>query len=185
MFNKDDMQKIGNRKHLLAAIHVIGWGIFFAFPLFFTRNDHQFIVTLRWYLGYFLLPLSCMIVFYTNYFYFIDNILFPKKIFRFIVINLLVIILLGLLLHFWQEFYRRCVHCHKKAEYCCADCANSRIGGWNTQTITKEVFLGLQDCHNNRCHHWRKYDICVSTRKSFCLYGCADRNRHPDSRWVL
>ncbi len=106
MFNKDDMQKIGNRKHLLAAIHVIGWGIFFAFPLFFTRNDHQFIVTLRWYLGYFLLPLSCMIVFYTNYFYFIDNILFPKKIFRFIVINLLVIILLGLLLHFWQEFYR-------------------------------------------------------------------------------
>jgi len=85
-------------------IHLIGWGMVFGFPLFFTPKDGN---PLTWerYLGYVGVPVTFVIVFYLNYFLLIDKLLFRKQLFRFILSNLLLFVLLGFCLDFWQGFY--------------------------------------------------------------------------------
>ena len=102
--NSDTMSKTINKNVLQIAIHVIGWGIFFTLPFFMSRGEQA--VTPSRYLGYCFMPLSCLIVFYTNFCRLIDCLLFRKKVVQFILVNLLFILLLGFLLYSWQEFHR-------------------------------------------------------------------------------
>ena len=90
---------------LLIVIHVIGWGIVFSLPLFFFHSESQ-PPTWRWYLGFCFVPLTCLIVFYTNLLFLIEHVLFRKKLVRYLLINLVYVTILGLLLHFWQEYHR-------------------------------------------------------------------------------
>lgn len=85
-------------------IQVIIWGIVFAFPLFFTWKVSD---TITWekYLGYVFVPVTFMIVFYTNYCSWIDRFLFRKKLFRFLLANVALFILLNFCMELWHNYY--------------------------------------------------------------------------------
>lgn len=99
------MRKSAIQKTVLVAIHVIGWGFVFLLPLFIVRNASR-PITWTWYSGFCALPLACVLLFYTNTFLIIERTLFRKRIIRFVLVNLIYIVSLGLLLHAWQEFHR-------------------------------------------------------------------------------
>ena len=99
------MERTATQRIVLTAIHVIGWGFVFLLPLFIFRNtSHP--ITWSWYAGFCALPLACVLLFYTNVFVIIERTLFKKQVLRFILVNLVYIMLLGALLHMWQEFHR-------------------------------------------------------------------------------
>lgn len=87
-------------------IHIIGWCIVFGFPLYFISR-HGEAMGWREYLFHLAVPFSLILVFYINYFLLIPRYLFGEQLRNYIVINILLIIGLGLLLHLWQEF---CLH---------------------------------------------------------------------------
>lgn len=83
-------------------IHVLVWCIVFVLPVFLVERDKVF----QW--SEFLirsLPviISFLIVFYANYFYFVDKLLLKKKITEFVLVNIAMISAIALLLHLWHE----------------------------------------------------------------------------------
>lgn len=85
-------------------IQLIGWGLVFGFPLFFTWKEGNPVSWIK-FLGYIGVPITFMVVFYMNYFVFIDRILFRRQLLLFIIVNLLLFVILSLGLHAWQEYY--------------------------------------------------------------------------------
>lgn len=96
-----DMRK---SKVLQYVIQVIGWGIVFGFPLFFTWKEAD---PLTWakYLGYVCMPVFSMIIFYGNYFLLIDRVLFARGVIQFLLVNLVLFVVLSLLLDAWYGYY--------------------------------------------------------------------------------
>ena len=89
------------RNIITAFIHVTAWSLLFIFPLILFRyNGIRPGFSL---IPFFTLPISFIIAFYTNYFILIDRLLFSRKTGWFIVINLLLIILLSIGLHYAHE----------------------------------------------------------------------------------
>ncbi len=83
--------------------HLIGWGILFGFPFFFfSRNGESF----NWlvYMRHCMVPIFFIVVFYLNYFVLIPKYLFNGQVKRFLLINLLLIVVISIGLHFWQQF---------------------------------------------------------------------------------
>ena len=80
-----------HRHSLEALIHIICWGLFFAFPLFFVQRTNG---TIDWdaFLHHSLFPASSFFIFYLNYFIFIPYILFHGHTKRFLLANFIVII---------------------------------------------------------------------------------------------
>lgn len=91
-------------KILKFLIQVIGWGLVFGFPLFFTWKEGNSMTWVK-FLGYVGVPIAFITVFYANYFIFIDRLLFRKRLLVFIIVNLFLFVLLSLCLHGWQEYY--------------------------------------------------------------------------------
>ncbi len=85
-------------------IQLIGWGIVFTFPLFFVSKEAE---AMNWtrYIGYAFVPVTFVVIFYANYFLFIDRLLFRKRLPHFLAANLLLFILLTLLLNWWHDYY--------------------------------------------------------------------------------
>lgn len=83
-------------------IHLISWGIIFGFPFFFLEHKTG---GAEWsmYLRHMGVPLSFMLVFYVNYFLLVPRFLFEQRTKRFLLVNLLFLIVVGLLLHVWQS----------------------------------------------------------------------------------
>ena len=79
-------------------IHVIAWTIIFLFPLLFferfesMRRMHDFNL-----LKFYIQPLCIALIFYINYLWLIDKVLFQKKPIRFIIYNLLLIVLTNII----------------------------------------------------------------------------------------
>ncbi len=82
-------------------IHALIWSIVFVIPIVFAQREGLF----RWreILQFFPLSIAFTVVFYTNYFYLVDKLLFKKKITGFILLNIAIIAALALLLHVWHE----------------------------------------------------------------------------------
>lgn len=95
---------IMKKNTLQYIIQVIVWGIVFGFPLFFTTKASEPVTLVR-YLGYVFVPVTFMIMFYTNYFLFIDRILFKKRLIHFLLANLALIVLLSFCMDVWREYY--------------------------------------------------------------------------------
>lgn len=77
--------------------------ILFSLPLL-TLPRH-ITVTFNTYIG-FLVPMCFyVILFYINYLYLIKHLLFNRKWGYFILVNLLIVILFSLILHYWNDFY--------------------------------------------------------------------------------
>lgn len=91
-----------NKKIFQILIHLIGWGIIFCFPLFFSSKEG---ISWNWYLGYFFVPVAFMLVFYSNYFLFIDRLLFRRKLIQFILLNVALILLVELCLDWWMNYH--------------------------------------------------------------------------------
>ena len=83
-------------------IHVLIWCIVFAMPAVFIQRDG--VLQWRIFLGFLPIFISFLFVFYLNYFYLVDKLLFRNKKTRFFLVNILVIVGVALLLHFWHQF---------------------------------------------------------------------------------
>ena len=83
--------------------HIIGWGIVFAFPVFFL-NKGGGPMDWRDYFRHCGVPLSFFIAFYVNYFGLIPRMLFHNQTKRFLITNIIFVICLSILLSLWQNF---------------------------------------------------------------------------------
>ena len=90
-------------KTLQYIIQIICWGIVFFFPLFFLPKEAE-LVSKR-YLGYVFVPISFMVIFYLNYFFLINRLLFRKHLVCFLLSNVALFVLLTFLLDYWHTFY--------------------------------------------------------------------------------
>ena len=79
-------------------VHFTAWAVIFGMPLFVTSPDRP-LMTGPEYLRFLLVPLSFMIVFYTNYFLLIDRNLFSRQLGRFLGGNVLLIAAVIIILH--------------------------------------------------------------------------------------
>ena len=70
-------------------IHLTAWAVIFGMPLFVTSPDRP-LMTGSEYLRFLLVPLSFMVVFYTNYFLLIERYLFTRQTGRFLGGNALL-----------------------------------------------------------------------------------------------
>lgn len=82
-------------------IHVAAWCIIFGLPLFFLSQGNFSWIN---FLLFIPVPVCFMIVFYSNYFYFVDHFLFENKKNEFLLINIVLILGTALLIHLWHEF---------------------------------------------------------------------------------
>ena len=85
-------------KYAAWLIHLTAWAVIFGMPLFFTGPDRP-LMTGPQYVRFLLVPLSFMLVFYTNYFVFIDRYLTTRRGGRFALSNLLLILLVMVSVH--------------------------------------------------------------------------------------
>ena len=93
-----------HRHSLEALIHIICWGLFFAFPLFFVQRTNG---TIDWdaFFHHSLFPASTFIIFYLNYFVLIPHILFHEHTKRFLLINFLIIICMTFSLRYLNNLF--------------------------------------------------------------------------------
>lgn len=87
-------------------IHVLVWGMIFVFPFIFRSHDSE-LVTWDRYLGFAVMLLSTIIVFYLNYIYLIKHYLFEGNKIQFFLINVLVIIATSFIVHWIMEILPR------------------------------------------------------------------------------
>ena len=88
-------------KHLAGACHITLWAFMFLSPLTFWRGTG---ITLGQYLMYCVDPLFLMIVFYLNYLYLAPKFFVSGKHRYDLLINLVLVISLGIILHCWKEY---------------------------------------------------------------------------------
>jgi len=93
-------------------IHAIIWFVLLAFPfLFFTRETNE--VTFSDYLRYLTMIIGIFIVFYVNYLYFVKRFIFSRKLWQFIIANLMLFVVMIIVSHLVMEmlssneFHRR------------------------------------------------------------------------------
>lgn len=84
-------------------IHVISWIIVFAFPLLFIDRSSEFFSWTH-YIRRSVLPVFLIIIFYLNYFLLIPTFLFKEQKYRYILINALLVVAMGFLIHFIQKY---------------------------------------------------------------------------------
>ena len=87
------------------VIHTIAWGLLFSSPFLFAYGDNAS-VSLERYVGFVIMPLTFMTVFYVNYGILTPRLLFRKRLGRFILANLLLIAAVLLIQHIWHEMCR-------------------------------------------------------------------------------
>lgn len=85
-------------------IHVVGWGILFCAPFFFTGREQT--VTLESYLRGILVPLTFMCVFYANYCWLVKRELFMRRTRRFLLINLMLIVVAIVAVHLVMHLFQ-------------------------------------------------------------------------------
>ena len=100
----DEMERMNKNRGLMIAIHTIGWGLMFGFPLLFNQGRS----TIDWvgYARYCVGPLCFMVIFYLDYFVLIDKLLFRRKIWAFVLVNIVLILAVVVVMHLWFEFFR-------------------------------------------------------------------------------
>jgi len=96
------MNQTRNNNTLQSLIHVTAWGLVFGLPFLIFGKDENFdMISKLTHHG--VVVFSMLVVFYMNYFFLIEKTLFKRKIGRFLLYNLAMILLVGIVLHFWQE----------------------------------------------------------------------------------
>ena len=91
-------------KQLGPFLHLAFWAFMFLSPLSFMRGQG---VTLLRYLATCMTPLLMMVIFYANYLWLTPRFFVAGKHRFFFFINLLLIVLLGIGLHYWTIFFHQ------------------------------------------------------------------------------
>lgn len=94
--------KTGSRNFIQFLIHFIAWGLVFVLPFIIFDKDPDINIMDKMS-HHAIWVLSLLIVFYSNYFLLIEKILFNRKIGKFILYNVLLILVVTLAIHLWQE----------------------------------------------------------------------------------
>ena len=96
------MTRTRNKNVLQLLIHFTSWILVFGLPflLFLKYNDTDIVDKIIHSL---VIVLSLVVVFYINFFLLIERFLFQRKTGKFFLYNTLLIIIVGLSVHFWQE----------------------------------------------------------------------------------
>ena len=96
------MKQTRNKNNLQPLIHITVWGLFFGLPFLIFSKFPDF-NTLDKALHLSVTVLSLMTVFYINYFVLTEKFLFQRKTFLFFIYNILLILVIGIAVHLWQE----------------------------------------------------------------------------------
>ncbi len=91
-------------KRLSLFLHVAFWAFMFLSPLSYMRGHG---VTLTQYLMNCMMPLLMMVVFYANYLWLTPRLFVAGKHKYFLLINLVIVVSLGIGLHYWMDFARQ------------------------------------------------------------------------------
>jgi len=91
-------------KRLSLFLHVAFWAFMFLSPLSYMRGHG---VTLTQYLMNCMMPLLMMVVFYANYLWLTPRLFVAGKHSYFLLINLVLVVSLGIGLHYWMDFARQ------------------------------------------------------------------------------
>ncbi len=94
-----------NRHKLYEVLtHVVSWGLLFLSPILLSYADMTMIS--HDYLHYIVLYISFLVVYYINYFLLIDKLLFSRKLYLYILANVLLLAIVCTILQFVHEFFR-------------------------------------------------------------------------------
>lgn len=89
------------RNRIEALVHIISWMVIFAFPLLYIdRSNPNF----SWFtfFRHSMVTVSFVLAFYINYFLLIPRFLFNGRIRKFILYNIFMVVVFGILVHIWQ-----------------------------------------------------------------------------------
>jgi sensor histidine kinase YesM len=102
MRNSEEMTRTRNKNVLQLLIHFTSWILVFGLPfmIFLKYNDTDIVNKIIHSL---VIVLSLVAVFYINFFLLIERFLFQRKTSKFFLYNALLIIIVGLSVHCWQE----------------------------------------------------------------------------------
>ncbi len=98
----DKTAKTGSRNFIQFLIHFIAWGLIFLLPFIIFDKDPDFDIMDKMS-HHAVWVSSLLIVFYSNYFLLIEKILFNRKIGKFILYNIVLIVSVAIAIHFWQQ----------------------------------------------------------------------------------
>jgi sensor histidine kinase YesM len=96
------MKQTQNKNILQPLIHITVWGLFFGLPFLIFSKFPDF-NSLDKTLHLCVTILSLMTVFYLNYFVLTEKLLFQRKTAKFFLYNILIILIVGISVHLWQE----------------------------------------------------------------------------------
>lgn len=82
-------------------IHLLAWCVLLGFPFIFMLESHN--PKLDMYVGYIVYTMAFFFIFYVNYLYLIDKLLFDRNTLKFIAINIVLIGVCAFLLHEFQQ----------------------------------------------------------------------------------
>lgn len=97
----DMTSNLENKKGFLLLIHIMAWGLVFGTPFFFLEKDSQEIAWKK-YLDFCIVPFSSIIVFYANYLFLINRLLFKRQIIKYVIINIVIIATLMASMEIWR-----------------------------------------------------------------------------------
>ncbi len=100
-------EEIRSNKKLKLFLHLAFWAYMFLSPLTFMRGQG---VTLAQYLMSCMTPLLMMVVFYANYQWLTPRFFVAGRHRFFMLINLLLVVSLGVALHYWMILYVQLYH---------------------------------------------------------------------------
>lgn len=82
-------------------VHILIWSIVIFMPFIFLQREGMF----HWgdFVRFLPIVISYLIVFYVNYLILVDKFLIKRQTVKFVIINILMIVGIALLLHFWHE----------------------------------------------------------------------------------
>ena len=109
-------------KHLAGLCHVALWAFLFLSPLTYWRGTGIKFVQ---YLMYCMQPLMLMIVFYLNYLYLAPKLFVSGKHRYDLLINLIMITVFGISLHYWTDFANNLYGVHMRIDDTLSDFTNT------------------------------------------------------------
>lgn len=109
-------------KHLAGLCHVALWAFLFLSPLTYWRGTGIKFVQ---YLMYCMQPLMLMIVFYLNYLYLAPKLFVSGKHRYDLLINLIMITVFGISLHYWTDFANDLYGVHMRIDDTLSDFTNT------------------------------------------------------------
>lgn len=110
------MNQTRNKNTLQFLIHFTVWGMVFGLPFLIFWKDSDFNIADKM-LHHAVVVASMLLAFYLNYFLLIEKILFNRKTGRFLLYNLLLVVVTGTALHYWQVATTPPMQHMKEAQY--------------------------------------------------------------------